>query len=299
MSISWERARGIFGNSASPRSVWERQFDFFDDELRRLCSTPWREIDFGDLWYYYHDLAFTQLQPEVFAYLFPVCLMAWHDTLMRNVSCALGDAEFHFGVHQGRVFEKMMTLGQRTAVFEFFKDSFLARLDQERGFVYRASNTPAYGWMCRFNSLGIVMPRIDLLWDSWWAIETPGRAVAAIEYLSGLIYPTGQNPLFPAWNAQDGGGDPPMFGHDSSIADSGWMDENTSFLRDVLTPGFVVEMLRRAVRSLATEAEYQLARQLEDDLPNRLNVVEARVTQLPALLSKANVATTWTEYAGD
>src|SRR6266404_4503753 len=86
MNISWDRARSIFGNAAIPGQVWERQFDSFDEELGRLCRTPSSEIDFSDLWCYYHDLAFVELQPEVFAYLFPVCLMAWHESLMDNTS---------------------------------------------------------------------------------------------------------------------------------------------------------------------------------------------------------------------
>src|SRR6266853_497341 len=137
------RARGIFGNASPPRDVWERQFDYFDDELRRLCTTPWSEIDFSDLWFYYHDLAHVKLQPEVFAYLFPACLMAWHQSLMDNTGCGVGDAEFHNGVLLGNVFQKMMTPDQQMQVYQFFKDSFLARLDQERGFVYRGSKTPA------------------------------------------------------------------------------------------------------------------------------------------------------------
>src|SRR5258707_1062720 len=134
MNISWDRVRGIFGNAPVPGEVWERQFDSFDEELRQLCATPSSEIEFSDLWCYYHDLAFVELQPEVFAYLFPVCLMAWHESLMDNTSCGVGDAEFHNSIFLGNVFQKMMTSSQRVEVYQFFKDSFLARLDQERGF---------------------------------------------------------------------------------------------------------------------------------------------------------------------
>src|SRR5580693_8717467 len=96
-SISWERVRAIFGDADPPQQVWEKQFDYFNDELKRLAATSYRDIDRQDLWYYYHDLAYVELQPELFAYLFPVCLMEWHDTLMRNESCSRGDSEFHYG----------------------------------------------------------------------------------------------------------------------------------------------------------------------------------------------------------
>ena len=64
--------------------------------LHKLAQTPWEKIDFSDLWYYHHDLAYVELQPELFAYLFPVCLMDWHMTLLQNVSCSHGDSEFRY-----------------------------------------------------------------------------------------------------------------------------------------------------------------------------------------------------------
>ena len=73
--VSWDRARAIFGYPDPPTEVTESQFDGFDDALRRLATTPYDEIDFSDLWYYHHDLTYMELQPDLFAYLFPVCLM--------------------------------------------------------------------------------------------------------------------------------------------------------------------------------------------------------------------------------
>ena len=111
--IDWKRARSIFDDPKPPASVWERQFDDFDNELKELATTPHDEIDFGDLWYYHHDLAYVELQPEVFAYLFPVCLMDWHLTLKSNEGCSHGDSEFHYGLLRGNVLAKMTTPTQR------------------------------------------------------------------------------------------------------------------------------------------------------------------------------------------
>lgn len=55
--IGWTRARRIFGDPKPPRTVSEQQFDYCDDALQRLAGTPFDQIDFSDLWYYYHDLA--------------------------------------------------------------------------------------------------------------------------------------------------------------------------------------------------------------------------------------------------
>ena len=274
----------MFGYPEPPQEVWERQFDYFDKELHRLARTPWEEIDFSDLWYYHHDLAYVELQPEVFVYLFPVCLMDWHETLLRNESCSHGDSEFHYGVYQGDVFDKMVTPEQLAEILVFFKDSFLARLDRERGMVYQGSRTPAYGWMSRFNSLGLIMPRIEMLWDSWWSLNTPGRAVAALQYCSGLMYFEGENPLFGAWTRESGGGGPYLWGHDSLICDAGWRCENTQALQERLNVHFVVDKVRRAVEVLADEPEFAQAKQLENDLVDRLEIIESRVKELPVLL---------------
>lgn len=291
--ISWERARGIFGDPKPPVTVWERQFDYFDEDLERLASTPYEQIDFSDLWYYYHDLAYVELQPDLFDYLFPVCLMDWHRTLMANLPCSHGDSDFHYGLHRGNVFDKMMVPERRDAIYEFFRDSFIERLDAERGFGYSGSNTPAYGWIHRLNSLGIVIPRMDLLWDSWWALETPGRAVAALQYCSGLMYFEGENPLFPAWTKEKGGGGLYNWENDTQIYDVGWMECNLEFLRTTLTAEFVSDGVSRAAALLRGEPESEMACRLEADLPACKELVAIRISELPVILSRPSGSHGW------
>ena len=95
----------------------------------------------------------------------------------------------------------MVTPQQRDAISEFIRDSFLERLDAEPGFAYEGSRTPAYGWIGRFNSVGLIMPRIDLLWEPWWASRHTRSGRAALQYCSGLMYLEGENPLFETMDA--------------------------------------------------------------------------------------------------
>ena len=284
-AISWEQVRAIFDYPRPPQQVWEKQFDYFDDKLQRLAKTPYDQIDFSDLWYYHHDLAYVELQPDLFYYLFPVCLMDWHESLMKNVRCSHGDSEFHYGVHVGKVLEKMVTPRQRQAIYEFFRDSFLERLDTERGFVYSGSKTPAYRWMGRFNSLAVIAPVVELLWTPWWSLETPGRAVAALQYCSGLMYPEGDNPLFPAWTKEQGGGGPYLCLNDGHLHDAGWMTANLDFLSGTLTVDYVKDKVRGAVARLREEPEYETARRLETDLPRTEDHLRKTVAELPLLLN--------------
>ncbi len=293
--INWGRACNIFGNPHPPKQVWEQQFDHFDDELQRLARTPYKELSFSDLWYYHHDLAYVELQPDLFAYLFPACLMDWHLTLMRNEACSHGDSEFHYGIKQGKVLERMLTPQQRQDVYEFFRDSFLERLDAERGFKQSGSKTPAYGWLHRFNSLGLVMPHIDLLWSSWWNVETPGQAVAVLQYSSGLIYFAGENPLFDAWTPDRGGGGPYLWENDSGIYDTGWLEPNVDFVRQTLSVEYVLKQAALAAERLATEPEGDLARSISLDAQTNHELLECRIKELPVLLGgeRANGIDGW------
>jgi hypothetical protein len=282
-AIMWKRVRSIFGNAEPPSQVWERQFDYNDDDLERLAATPYREINRDDLWYYFHDLAYVELQPELFAYLFPVCLMEWHDTLMRNESCAKGDSEFHYGIRQGHVFEKMLTARQRSDVCDFFRDSFLARLDGERGFHCSGMDTSAYGWMGRLNSLGLVVPRIDSLWIPWWNVQSPGRAVCVLQYCSGLIYLVGDNPAFDAWTPERGGG-VPLWANDSHLHDAAWLPPNLEFLQETLSVSYVLYKVEQAAKRLAGQPEDTIARQIAFDAARNQALIESRLVELPVLL---------------
>ena len=231
--VTWQRLREIFGHPEPVRTVTERQFDYFDDQLQALGRTPYEEIDFGDLWYYHHDLAYVELQPELFAYLFPVCLMDWHRSLLANEVCSHGDSEFHYGIIQGNVLDKMLTQAQRVQVEALFRDSMLYRLDQERGFPSDGQQITAYGWMARFNSLGLLSLAVRNLWQTWWATESHGHAVAALQYCSGLMYYEGENPLFDLWCSGRNFGGPFLWENDARVHDRGWSHENVDFIREL------------------------------------------------------------------
>lgn len=282
--ISWKRVRALFGNPQPPVDVWERQFDGCDETLQKLAQTPYDQIDFSDLWEYYHDLAYVELQPELFHYLFPVCLIDWHETLLRNQSCAHGDAEFHYGLIWGDVLHKMMTETQRIEVGRFFHDSFLQRLDMESELGTTGCGASAYGWLARFNSLARIMPIIADIWRTWWQLETTGRALSAVQYLSGLIYFDGENPVFDIWTTQKRTGGPDLWAHDSMIYSTGWTSENVTFLAGVLNFDFVASHLHQATTKLEGHPAHRIAAQVLADLPARQEIVEQRTAELPKLL---------------
>lgn len=289
--IRWERVRAMFDDPRPPVSVWERQFDDGDEELQHLARTPYEEIDFRDLWYYIHDLAYVELQPDLFDYLFPVCLMDWHRSLRDDEFCNHGDADFHWSLHYGRVLEKMLTPERREIVYEFFRDSFLERLDTERGFVFSRSELNPFAWIRRFNTLGIIMPRIDLVWEAWWALETPGRAVAALEYVSGLMEYQGDHPLLP--ERLNGYFSFFLSMNDIPFGEHIWLSKNVDYLRSTLTIEFVQDGVSRAVARLRGEPEEGRALQIQHDLSERVDLVAIRIEDLLAILGTPEESGPW------
>lgn len=284
--ISWKRLRAIFGDPKLVQNVTQRQFDGFDDKLKVLGRTCHDDIDFGDLWFYHHDLAYQTLQPELFAHLFPVCLMDWHLTLLANQTCSHGDSEFHYGIVHGNVMQAMLTDKQRVQVEQVFRDSMLYRIDQERGLVYDGIRTPTYNrWMGRLNSLAIFSEALPEIWGSWWSLETAGRAVCMMQYCSGLMYMDGENPIFGEWAPKTGGGGPYLGSHDSLIYDRGWSEQNLTFIRDFLTPERVTDGIRTAAEKLRLEPEAKIAAQIAGDLDERQELIKSRIEWLPELLA--------------
>jgi hypothetical protein len=294
MRISWQRARAIFGNPEPPRDVWEKQFDYNDNDLRRLATTPWNDIKFDDLWYYYHDLAHVVLQPEVFRYLFPVCLMDWYRSLINNEACSHGDAEFHNGLAHGSVLERMVTDKQRQEINAFFRDGFLDRFDLEIDPPrFDTDHVPCI-WLWRLNSIAMISPCIPMIWNSWWSLATLGQAIAAIKYCAGLALKDDENPFLATAIAKarslgrqfDAGSI--YFESDSMIYDVCWLPENIAFLRRVLVPDLLLERAKVAKERLIGTPHFELAARIVAQLISSSSLMELRINELTEILEQGS-----------
>ena len=293
MRIKPELSRAIFNNPPKPSVVTEHQFDGFDDELKKIANLDWTDIEDGDLWYYIHDLAYVDLQKDLFDYLFPVCLDFWYQSLMRSESAECGDAEFHYALRHGDVLRKMTTEVQTDMVYQFFIDGFMDRVEIERGFDYRGEKTPVYALLYRFNSLGYIAPVIERLWTQWWEFDLPGKAVSAIKYASGLIYLKGDNPIFDEWTGKKGGGGPYLTESDASIFDAGWMAENLAFMKKTLSVGYIQNKMQQACDCLVEEPEHDMAAQVARESLINDDVIQLRIDDLLEGLSKPEAVVNW------
>jgi hypothetical protein len=285
--ITRNRIISILGPAPKPKEVWEQQFDYFNDELAEMAQMDWDRVPDDFFWYYFHDLAYVELQPDLFRHLFPACLKYWYDTLMKNEDASCGDADFHYGLMRGQIFQKMLSENERCSVYDFLRDGFLDRIEAERGFVYDQSRDPmissgksANAWIFRFNSLGIVAPVIPQIWETWWTLDHPGKAVCAVMYASGLVYLKGENPIYGVWTCKYGGGGPYLTEIDGSLFDWSWRTDNLSFLRRTLSVDYVTQKLDQAARTLADCPEAVLARRVADDAKTKTDVIEIRIDNL-------------------
>ena len=293
MRVTPERSRSIFNNPRMPTSVSEKQFDGFDRELRKIAKTEWKELNEEDLWFYLHDLAYVELQSDLFDYLFPVCLNFWYQSLMRSESAERGDAEFHYSLYRGNLLNKMTTKEQTQEIYSYFIDGFLDRIEAERGFKYSGSSTPAYSWIARFNSLGYISPIIDQICDLWWTLDQPGKAVSAVMYASGLVYLRGDNPIFGDWTCNKGGGGPYLTESDAHIFDIGWLPENIEFLKEKLSVEYIQNKLHKAASMLSSEPEAEISLKVATDSLLNGEIIELRIGDLIEGLSQAEGRAQW------
>jgi hypothetical protein len=291
MRIAKRRIESVLGRAAKPGSVWQRQFDHFDAKLREIARYDWDQIPEQHLREYFLDLEHVELQGDLFRHAFPACLKYWYDTLLRDAPAAIGDSDFHRALINGDILSKMLSDQDRQRLFTFFADGFLDRLDRERGFKFVRPGRSAQAWISRFNSLGLVAPVIRDAWTQWWAFNSPGQAVCAVMYATGLVYLKGENPIYLPWTPNEGGGGPYLTEWDASYYERGWLEDNLRFMRETLSVDYVLERLHAAAQMLHAEpesdiAESDLAHRVAADAQWRSEVVAIRIDDLISNLAR-------------
>ena len=120
------------------------------------------------------------------------------------------------------------------------------------------------------------MPVIQHIWDSWWTLDHPGKAVNAVMYASGFVYLPGENPIFGTWTEDAGPGGPYL----AWTGRDGWQNDNVAFLRSTLSARYVVQKLEDAARALAGSPDAELASQVANDAKTRMGIIEMRIGDL-------------------
>jgi hypothetical protein len=293
MSSKRFNLHNALGAMRPPEKTTQEAFEGDDRHLRRLARLrPGEQADAHDLWEYIHDLRYTDIQSSLFVYLLPFCLQAWCDDL-HGIEGHGGSIENFYPVLADRqIFDLHLTPKQCAVVSDFMRQTILDEIDDQRGLTFEGSRTKPYRWFGALTTYGVMQPDLDRLWTAWWGVETIGRAVAAAQYISCLMYPENENPVFATWTPDRGGGPPCLWGFEGHLYEHRWLESNVNFLKETLTVKRVGEVLAQAVKRLVGQPEYDTAAAVQQDFPLCIDTLESRCAELPQLLATTQYSTT-------
>ncbi len=275
-----------------PEEITQEPFEGNDRHLRRLVQLkPGDRAESEDLWNDAKDLLYTKIQSSLLAYLLPFCLEAWSEDLKGNYGYG-GFVEHLYPVLANRkIFDEHLNTEQAAVVSDFMKQSILEEIDSQQGLAYQGSKARPYRWIGALTTYGVLRPDIASLWTEWWSLQTVGRAVAGVQYISCLMYPENENPVFAPWTPDSGGGPPCLWDFEGHLYEHCWQSPNIQFLKQTLNVPTLSNVLGRCAQRLADQRENVGALQVQADLPLLVDAVESRCTELPQLLETIQIPT--------
>lgn len=298
VSVRSKLRRGM-GATQPPTQITQEAFEGNDQHLRRLVRLhPDERPDPNDIYEYLHDLRNTEIQSSLLAYLLPLCLEVWREDV-RGLHGGYGGAIEHLYpvLADYHVFDLHLKPKQTKVVSEFMRQTILEEIDDQRGLAFQGARARPYRWFGEFATYGVLLTDIENLWSRWWLLNTAGRAIAAVQYVSCLMYLETENPIFAPWTPIGGGGPPGLWEFQGHLYEHRWLERNVNFLNTVLTAQKVSNGLGLAVDRLAGQPEHAIAAAVLEDLPLCSATVEARCAQLPKILETAQSSTTTLEWA--
>lgn len=275
-----------FGSPKPPVKITQEPYHNGPGYLGRLCKSQSSATP-SDLHSYAHDLCYQDLQQDLFLYLFPLCLRAWQEDLMKShESDYAGFVEYFSSAmarHSG--FQRLLTATQCDAVTVFMKEAILDKIDQEKELSFSGMRATPYSWMYTIGTFGTVFPCVPQLWEEWWSMPTIGRACGVLQYVSVLMYPDDKNPIFAPWTCDSGGGAPALWETDGFIYENAWLPENVSFLRATLTPLYIQQSISKAAAVLHGNINSTVPEQMACDFQAARVLLELRIEELLQFLS--------------
>ncbi len=157
-----------------------------------------------------------------------------------------------------RIFE-VLNPKQTAAISEFMRQTILQEIDNQRGLAFQGMAPRPYHWFGALTTYGVVLPDVDRLWTAWWSIDTIGRAISAVQYMSCLMYSEYENPVFSPWTGDSGGGPPCLWEFEGHLYTHRWLEPNVTFLRGILGVSRVGEVLSQAAERLIGQPEHDVA----------------------------------------
>jgi hypothetical protein len=286
--------RRTFGDPKPLRAdaVWQKPFDYDSSHLHRLAELPPdADAEPADLVAYALDFKYEHIQRDLFQHVLPFCLRAWRDDLTSPFGrYETFVDEFYPALIRGGVFKSVLAPQEAEAVGAFMRGAILAQIDAQAALSFKGSKSPVYAWFHALSTYGLLRPDIRTLWSTWWAVETEGRALAAAQYASCLIYDETANPVFDAWTREHGGGPPCLWHYRGHVLEECWHPENLDMLEAALTPDGVRALLDRSVARLADHPLRDKVASIRFRLDARTQTLARRCADVRRFLATPNEA---------
>lgn len=290
-----ENFLAAYDRPPAPSEFLQGPLDGDPAHYERLCTLTDDALpsprDFGD---YADDICYMpEVQAELFAHLLPACLEVWrHDLTHNHRSDYAGNVEiFQSALARRPLLEDCLTPARRAAVLDYMRDALLDRIDREDSLSHAGQYATAYAWFYRLGAFAVILPKLEALWREWWRFETPGQAVAALQYTSCLMYEDRDNPIFAPWTQENGGGTPGLWETDGQTFHEQWRTENVLFFLETVTPAYIEGALGRAARRLDGALDSEVPARMLAEFANQRPLLEHRLKVLPDILSQAIDAT--------
>ena len=264
------------GDRPPPNDIWQDPIDGDKSPYRRLCQHRRGMPNPVDLLHYAQDLAYRErLQPELFHYLLPICLNAWHWNLNHDGQTEYADFVelFCLSLAERPLLATHLTPEESSAVTGFMRDAILARVGAG----------PADTWLPSVATFATAFSTLKSLWLEWWEMATHGHAVGALQYISCLVYPDSENPWFKTKTVRASGHPPRLWVSEAPGGEQFWKPENIRFLTTVLTPDYLCDALSRATWVL--EDRERSAERFKADFDRYRTLLERRLAALPEILA--------------
>jgi hypothetical protein len=289
MAGAIDRLRRVFGNPKKPSAIWQEPFDHNSSHYKRLCNLVGKLPTGVDLVDYSDDIHYQEsLQPDLFKFLFPLCLESWRQYLVEDKS-EYGAFVEHFELALSRrsYCPELLSEAEHEAVIDFFVGCILERMSRESSLSHSGMGASPYKWVEALDFFCRAFPELERIWVQWWEFKTMPLAICGLQYLSCFLYDDDNNPIFEKWTPRGGGGPPIQWRHQFAICED-WKAPNTRYLKDTLTEEFAKAKLQHAISMVG---EYPVAMQMlrefevrRDSFRNHLKVISEKLRIGPVFM---------------
>jgi len=287
VSTAVVKLRRAFAGIVPPNRITQEPYDSSPQHLRRLARLqPGDRAEIRDLWEYTQDLLYGgEIQTSLLAFVLPFCMEGWREDL-RGTDGYGGFVEQLYPVLANKhVFGQHLKPEATSAVSDFMCESILEEIDEQRGLRFSGVASRSYRWIRALTTYGVLLPGIERLWNQWWSTKTVGKAVAAVQYISCLMYSVNENPVFAPWTPDHGGGPPCLWEFEGHLYSNCWLESNVNFLKKRLSVEAARTVIEQSVEKLANEPEQEMALEIQKDWPLCEETVASRCEQLKRTLA--------------